>query len=386
MKLGVEVLLEQQISLLAGKRIGLVTNHTGVDSQLRSTADLLHQHPQIGLAALFGPEHGVRGAAPAGEHVASGTDPVTGLPVYSLYGETRRPTKDMLAGIDTLVYDIQDIGVRYFTYPNTLAYCMEAAKEHGLSVVVLDRPNPLGGVAVEGGLVRPGFRSFVGLHPMPVRHGMTTGELARWFNRNIHCDLTVISMEGWRRSMWWPQTELPWVPMSPGTTGIDMATLYGGTCLIEGTTLSEGRGTAKPFEQVGAPWVDGRALADHLNSLDLPGLRCRPVYFTPTASKHKGELCHGVQIHVLEHRRVQAVALGLRLIKALRDLHPDRFQWLPPAKEGGPFFFDLLAGTDAWRLALEAGAPVSEVTAGWADEQKPFLREREGALDPTYAN
>lgn len=379
-KLGVEVLLERQIGLLAGKNVGLITNHTGLDSQLRSTADLLHRHPQVNLVALFGPEHGVRGAAGAGESVASDTDPVTGLPTYSLYGATKRPTPEMLSGIDMLVYDIQDIGVRYYTYPNTLAHCMEAAKELGLAVAVLDRPNPLGGEIVEGGIVRPEFRSFVGMHPMPVRHGMTIGELARWYNREIGCDLTVVPMAGWRRSMWWDETGLPWVPMSPGTTGLDMATLYGGTCLMEGTTLSEGRGTAKPFEQVGAPWVDGPGLADRLNSLDLPGVRCRPVYFTPTASKHKGELCQGVQIHVMEHKRVEAVALGLHLVRALRQQNPERFEWLPPVKADGPHFFDLLAGTDAWRLLLEAGAPVAAIMAGWAAEQAPFLEERKRAL------
>ncbi|HWI66080.1 MAG TPA: DUF1343 domain-containing protein [Symbiobacteriaceae bacterium] len=379
-RLGLEVLLDVQLPLLRGRRVGLVTNHTGVDRLFRSTVDLLHQHPEVNLVALYGPEHGIRGAAAAGEKVGSERDPITGLPVHSLYGATQRPTREMLAGLDVLVYDIQDIGVRYYTYPYTLAYCMEAAKEVGLPVVVLDRPNPIGGELVEGNILDPAFASFVGLYPLPVRHGMTIGELARWFNQTVGCDLTVVPMQGWNRSLWWDETGIPFVPMSPNSTGVDMATLYGGTCLFEGTNLSEGRGTTKPFEQVGAPWVDGRRLAAVLNDLNLPGVRFRSVYFTPTFSKHRDQPCQGVQVHILDRKAVRAPELGLHMVKAIRDLHPAEFAFLEPYREGGRRFFDLLAGTDAWRLALEAGATVPDIAAGWAAQQAPFLAARANAL------
>lgn len=376
-KLGLEALLEHQLHLIRGRRVGLITNHTGVDSLLRSTVDLFHRHPDIQLAALYGPEHGIRGAAAAGEHVGSETDPVTGVPVFSLYGASKKPSPEMLAGVDVLVCDIQDIGVRYYTYPYTLAYCMEAAKEQGLPVVVLDRPNPIGGESVEGNILDMAWSSFVGLYPLPVRHGMTLGELARWFNLQIGCDLTVVPMSGWRRSMWWDETGLPFVPMSPNTTGLDMATLYAGTCLIEGTTLSEGRGTAKPFEQIGAPWIDGYRLAEAMNQLDLPGVRFRPVHFIPTASKHKDQPCEGVQVHVLDQRAVHAVETGLHLLRTIRELWPDRFAWLPPFKPGARLFIDLLAGTDEWRKALDAGTPVADIVASWQPEQAAFLTQRE---------
>jgi uncharacterized protein YbbC (DUF1343 family) len=379
-RLGIERLLDSQLDLLRGQRIGLITNHTGVDSQLRSTVDLFHQHPEINLVALYGPEHGIRGAAAAGELVSSDRDPVTGLPVFSLYGNTKKPSAEMLAGVDTLLFDIQDIGVRYYTYPYTLAYCMEAAKEHGLRMIVPDRPNPLGGAVVEGNVLNPAFASFVGMYPLPVRHGLTIGELARWFNLRIGCDLTVVPMEGWSRSMWWDETGIPFVPMSPNTTGLDMALLYGGTCLIEGTNLSEGRGTTKPFEQVGAPFIDGRRLADAMNGLNLPGVLFRPVYFTPTFSKFEKQQCQGVQVHVVDRNAVRTVELGLHLVKTIHDLWPDQFQFLPPYREGGRPFFDLLAGTDAWRYGLEAGVSVETFTRSWADQQEPFLAERASLL------
>lgn len=373
---GLSVLLSQRLDLVRGRRVGLVTNHTGVTPDLEHGADALLR-AGVQVVALFGPEHGVRGDVPAGEPVASATDPATGLPVYSLYGETRRPTPAMLQGVDVLVVDLQDIGIRYYTYPYTMAYVMQAAAAQGIPCIVLDRPNPLGGVAVEGPVLDPAFSSFVGLYPIPVRHGLTLGELALLFNRRfgIGCDLAVVPMAGWRREMVWEDTGLPFVPMSPNTTGPDMAFLYGGTCLVEGTNLSEGRGTAKPFEWVGAPWVDGAALARELNGRGLPGVRARPVFFTPLASKHAGQRCQGVQLHVLDRGALRPVALGLHLLDACRRLWPDRFAFLDP-QPGERRFFDLLMGTDQVRRQLEAGVPVEEIAAGWRQGEEEFRRLR----------
>ena len=376
---GLEVLLAEGEPALTGRRVGLVTNHTAVDRRLRSVIDLLHQSSWVELVALFGPEHGVRGDAQAGVEVGAATDARTGLPVHSLYGETQRPTAEMLSGLDALVFDIQDVGVRYATYVSTMAYAQEAAAGVGLPFVVLDRPNPLTGRRVEGGILDPALASFVGVHPVPVCHGLTVGELARLFAAEHGWPPpAAVSMRGWRRAHWFDATGLPWVQPSPNLPTLDSVTLYPGTCLIEGTNASEGRGTTRPFEYVGAPWLDPFELAAELDRRHLPGVAFRPAFFTPTFSKHAGQRCGGVQVHVTDRQALQPVRLGLHLLHAIRGLDPAAFAW----REGqaGGFFVDLLLGSDRPRQLLDDGAAVDDITAGWEtdvrafeDRRRPFL-------------
>ena len=372
---GLEVFLANGLPDLAGSRIGLITNQTGVDRRFTSTVDLLRASHHIQLAALFGPEHGVRGEAQAGVKVGGATDPRTGLPVYSLYGDTRRPTAEMLDGLDALMIDLQDVGVRYATYISTMAYAQGAAAAAGLPFVVLDRPNPLSGGHIEGSLLDPAFASFVGVHPLPVRHGMTMGELARLFaaEHGYSAPLVVV-MHGYSRAQWYDQTGLPWVGPSPNLPALDSVTLYPGTCLIEGTNLSEGRGTTRPFELIGAPWIDPFQLAGELERRRLPGwVDFRPAYFTPTFSKHAQAVCGGVQIYILDREAARPVELGLHLLHALRGLAPDAFAW----REGDSrFFIDLLLGSDRPRRSLDAGAEVAEVMSGWIEEIEAFERRR----------
>ena len=375
-KLGIEVLLEQRLDLLRGRRVGLVTNATGLDSELRSDVDRFAAHPDFTLVALFGPEHGVRGDVQAGDHVASARDAATGLPVHSLYGEHREPTPAMLDGIDVLVFDIQDVGTRFYTYPYTLAGVMRAAKRAGIPVVVADRPDPLGGVRVEGPVLDPALASFVGQFPIPIRHGMTLGELATLFNTafGIGADLHVVAMQGWRRGDEPLRGALPWVPPSPNMPTPDTALVYPGMGLLEGTNVSEGRGTTRPFETVGAPWVDAPALAARLNAMGLPGVRFRPTWFTPTFSKHAGQACAGVQLHVTDRNTFRPVRTGLAVLKALHDQHPKDFAFL----SGEPPFFDRLAGVGDLRAAIERGDALDAIEAGWQPGLAKFeaLRRR----------
>lgn len=375
---GLDVLLNERLDLIAGRRIGLVTSPSSIDRDLVGSVERIRQHREVRLVALFGPEHGVRGMAQAGDHVASAVDPITGLPEHSLYGKTRRPTPEMLAGLDALVYDLQDIGVRYYTYLGTLIYVMQAAAEHGLPVIVLDRPNPLNGVTVEGNILDMAHMSFVGIAPLPVRHGLTLGELAHLANDQfaIGCALTIVPMSGWQRSMWFDETGLPFVPPSPNLPTLDAVTLYPGTCLIEGTNLSEGRGTTRPFEYIGAPWLDADALAQDLNRRNLPGVRFRPVHFVPTISKHQGQPCHGIHVYVTDRRALRAVDTGLHLLEAVQRESGDAFTWVEPFHEGGSHFIDLLAGGDGLRQHLDAGRPIVEVCAAWADEARQFEHTR----------
>lgn len=373
---GIDILLDNHLDLLQGQRVGIVTNQTGLTAGLESTADILCHQPGINVTALFGPEHGLRGDVPAGVHVAGEVDPATGLPVYSLYGETRKPTPEMLANVDVLIFDMQDSGARFYTYTWTLAHCMEAAARDGKWLIVLDRPNPLTGLAVEGGVVHPGHESFVGLYPTATRHGLTHGEIALWLKgrHGIDCDLTVIPMEGWRRSMWWEETGLPFVPMSPNTNSMEMLALYPGTCFIEGTNLSEGRGTAMPFQLFGAPWLEERAVVAELQQRELPGVLFRPAYFTPLTSKHQGEFCRGVQIHVTDRNALKPVALGAHIVDVCRRLHPEQFRWV---SYGVNLLrpIDRLTGSDRLAKALEAGEPVEAVLAEWELEAARFAAE-----------
>lgn len=347
-KNGIDV-IDRYSHLFEGKRIGLVTGPTGLNKRMESTIDLFKQ--RFDLRALYSPEHGVRGNVQAGVHVDTYTDDRTGVPVYSLYGKNRKPSKEMLEAIDVLVMDIQDIGSRYYTYLYTLSYCMQACAEQGITFAYLDRVNPLGGLEVEGGILDTQFSSFVGMHPITPRYGLTAGELARLFNTEYKfgCKLEIVPIEGWTRDMYLQDTDLLWVNPSPNMTSMDAAVLYNGTCLFEGTNLSEGRGTTKPFEMIGAPWIDAFELARRMNAFNLAGVLFRPVFFEPTFSKHKGQLCGGIQAHITDHRAIRPVEVGLRLLYAIMDLD-DRFEWLPPASENGHYFIDLLTGGTDVRL------------------------------------
>ena len=354
---GVEVLLDDQKELLKGKKVGLITNPTGIDSKLNSIVDLLYNDPDIELTALFGPEHGVRGDAQAGSYVEFYIDEKTGLPVYSLYGQTKKPTPEMLENVEVLLFDIQDVGTRHYTYIYTMAYAMEAAKENNIPIVVLDRPNPQGGLSVDGPVLEPEAASFIGLYPIPTKHGMTIGELANFFNEEfeIGADLTVVKMKGWKRSMDYDDTGLPFVLPSPNMPTVSTTIVYPATGLIEGTNLSEGRGTTKPFELIGAPYINSTDLAAELNSLSLPGVKFRAASFTPTFSKHAGKLSHGVEIYVTDREEFDAIPTGLHIIKTIHDMYPNDFQFLSNN------FFDKLIGNDWVRPMILEGASVAEI-------------------------
>lgn len=379
-RLGIEVFLDTHKAILAGKRAGLITHPAGVDHDLVSTVERLHA--AVHLVRLFGPEHGLRGEAQAGDYVSSYTDSLTGLPVFSLYGDTRKPTPDMLDGLDVLIFDMQDAGVRFFTYLSTLAYVMQAAAESGLPLIVLDRPAPLNGLRVEGPVLDLQYTSFVGIYPIPLRYGMTIGEMARLFNGtfDIGCDLTVIPMEGWRRGLWLNNTDMPFVPASPNLPTLDSLTLYPGTCLIEGTNISEGRGTTRPFEYIGAPWINGEHLAHTLNHLNLPGVRFRPIYFVPTFSKYAGELCTGVQVYVTNRDELRPVEVGLHLIQKIKALHPDQFAWRDAWQAGEHRPIDLLTGGHQVREHLDAGGSIADLAASWEADSQTFREMREAFL------
>ena len=374
--LGCERLFDDRFDLIAGMRVGLITNPSGVDRQLRTTADRLHETDGVELAALFGPEHGIRGQAADGVHVVSTTDARTGVPLHSLYGPQRQPDDAMLAGLDLILFDMQDVGVRFYTYLYTMSLAMEACAGRGLPFVVLDRPNPVGGDALEGNLLDPAFASFVGRYPIPVRYGLSIGELATLFNETfaIGVELVVVEMRDWHRASYWDATGLPWTPPSPNMPAVDTAVLYPGTCFLEGTNVSEGRGTSKPFEQVGSPFIDGHKMADHLNDLDLPGCRFRPVHFQPSQGKYDGEDCQGVQVHVTDRASLPPVRTGLEMVSAVRQLWPEEFAWRVP--DGGIHNFDSLAGSDAIRKAIDAGTPVVDILESDRVEQEAFLRTR----------
>ncbi|MCY4146823.1 MAG: DUF1343 domain-containing protein [Chloroflexi bacterium] len=377
--LGLEVFLRECLDLAAGKRAALLACPSSIDSQLRSSRERLHAESAVNLVALFGPEHGLRGAAQAGSPVQNARDPLTNLPVHSLYGQTHTPTPAMLRGIDIILIDLPDGGARFYTYLATALNVLRAAAESGSEVVLLDRPAPLGGARVEGPVLRSAWRSFVGPFELPVRYGMTIGEVARLVNAaEIGCDLTVVPMRGWRRDMTYADTGLPFVPSSPNLPTPEAMLLYPGACLLEGTNLSEARGTTKPFEYFGAPWIHAEELAAALNGLGLAGLRFRPVYFVPTFSKHQDELCAGVQIYMLDRETAQPVAAMLHVLQAIKMRYADDFAWREAWQAGAPPPIDLLYGSDDLRLAIDAGRPVDELIAGWQDDLRAFeaLRAR----------
>lgn len=377
---GLEVAAAQQFAFLKGKRVGAICNPTAVDGEFRHLADLLRAAPGVTLAALFGPEHGVRGAAQDMIGVDSDRDPKTGVPVHSLYGKTfdsLKPAPESLNGLDALVFDIQDVGARYYTFVYTMALCMEAAARAKIPFFVLDRPNPIGLELVEGNTVHAGFKSFVGLYPIATRHGMTAGELARYFNveHGIGCELTVIACEGLKRSMLWSDMGLHFIPPSPNMPTVDTALVYPGMCLVEGTNLSEGRGTTKPFELFGAPWVDPEAYAEALNAEKIPGVKFRPLHFLPTFHKHAQKDCGGVMIHVTDPRTFQPVRVGAAaMLHAWRQGHERGFKWRTEKYEfvDDVLAIDLLFGTDTVRKGIEAGRELDACLAGFDADLAQF--------------
>ena len=384
-KLGLEVLLTEQISRLRDARVGLICNPATVDHAFRHAADLFHAHPEINLTALFGPQHGIRGETQDNMiEWQSFRDARTGVMAYSLYGETRKPTAEMLTDLDVLVFDVPDVGTRVYTFIYTMALAMQAAKEAGKRVVILDRPNPINGIGIEGDLLERGHESFVGMYPIPMRHGMTVGELARMFNEafGIGCELTVVPMQGWWRAAWFNETDAPWVMPSPNIPTPDTAVVYPGMVYVEGTTLSEGRGTTRPFEIVGVPAADAFELAAALNGLSLPGVYFRPHSFQPTFQKHAGALCHGVQLHVTDRESFKPVITGIAFIKLMRDLYPAGFDWQEKPYEYafGRVSFDVIAGTLRLREQIESGVSVADIAASWQADERSFAEQRKPYL------
>ena len=370
---GVEVLISDSLHLVSGKRVGLITNQTGIDRSGRSDIDILADHPEITLAALYAPEHGIRGEERAGAAIESGVDERTGVAIHSLYGDTRKPTSDMLKGVDVLVFDMQDVGARYYTYVSTMALAMEAAGEHNVPFLVLDRPNPIRGDVVQGNILNPSYKTFVGMYEVPIRHGMTPGELARMYVGafGISVDLAVVPVEGWKRDMTFDDTNLPWVPPSPNMPNLASALAYPGTCLFEGTPISVGRGTDKAFQWIGAPWLDGPALAEALNEYEIDGVSFEPVKFTPRNAgdrKFEGVNVEGVRL-IAQSTDYDASRAGVAMLMETYRVSRENWEWYEA-------HFDRLAGTDALRLGLVSNASFEELVSGWDAGVSEFESDR----------
>jgi uncharacterized protein YbbC (DUF1343 family) len=361
--------------LFKGKRLGIIANHTSYDSEGKYIVDVLRAMEGVRVVALFSPEHGLRGLEEAGKKVGNETDPVSGLPVYSLFGSISKPTPQMLADVDVLVFDIQDIGARFYTYLYTMSLAMEAAAENHKRFVVLDRPNPINGTQIEGPVLDPKFATFVGLYPIPVRYGQTIGELARmingegWLAKGVKADLTVVPLTGWWRRMWFDQTGLRFIKPSPNMPDVETAALYPSLCLLEGTNVSEGRGTPKPFRQFGAPWIDPNTLATKLNSLNLPGVRFVATSFTPTSSKFQSQKCPGVEILITDRTRLEPFWTGVQIVNELHHLYPTQFKWNEKHS-------DRLCGTATIREAITAQKSLQPLKTIWASECKTFDQTR----------
>jgi len=370
LSVGLENLLGEKIELLRGARVGLVCNQASVDHGLQHAADLFHSNPDIELTALFGPQHGIRGDVQDNMiETAHAVDRLTETPIYSLYSETRVPTEEMLKDVDVLVFDMQDVGCRIYTFNYTMANCMRAARRFGKRVIVCDRPNPIGGLSVAGNVLDPEYASFVGQFPLPTRHGMTTGELAGMFNNhfNINCELEVVPMKGWSRDCWLDETDAPWVMPSPNMPTVDAAAVFPGTVHFEGTQLSEGRGTTRPFELIGAPYIVPEHYAAHLNAIGFPGVYFRSCVFQPTFQKHAGVSCGGVQVHVTNREAFEPVVAGIAMVKTAFDMYGEDFHWkIPPYEyvyDRNPF--DVIAGTNEIREAFERGDSLESIQASW---------------------
>ncbi|GGH63833.1 hypothetical protein GCM10008014_41620 [Paenibacillus silvae] len=378
-KTGVDVLAEGGAHpwLSGGARIGLVTNPTGITANFISTVDVCAGLADARLTALFACEHGLAGELQAGVPFADSEHPRYGIPVYSLYGTHKKPLPFMLADVDTVLFDIQDVGVRYYTYASTLFQMMEACSEAGKRLLVLDRPNPLGGIEVEGGVLEQGYESFVGAWTTSIRTGMTIGELALLVNAEHPepCSLQVLAMEGWRRRMTFAETGLPWMMPSPNMPTVDTVRAYAGTCLFEGTNVSEGRGTTRPFEWIGAPWINGEQLAEAMQSHGLQGVHFHPMYMTPAFSKHAGKLCGGVRIFVTDEKQFRSVETGLLLLHEIAAGYAEQFEWLEPPRKGSRYFIDLLTGSAEVREVIGDPDRLSRLMKVWR-EQEQIWRER----------
>ncbi len=384
-KLGLEKILDEQKGLLKNLRLGLICNQASVDHKFQHAADLFFEHSELNLVALFGPQHGIRGDV-QDNMIETGheIDKKTGLPIYSLYSETRKPTGAMLENLEAIVFDLQDVGCRVYTFIYTMANAMKSCAEFGKKMFVLDRPNPLNGVSVEGNLLECGHESFVGQFPIPMRHGLTVGELAQLFNQEfgINCDLEVVTMNRWAREDFYDETDSPWVMPSPNMPTNDTAIVFPGTVYLEGTQISEGRGTTRPFEIVGAPFIDAQKLADILISYDLPGVIFRPTQFLPTFQKHMGKICGGVFLHIIERELFEPVVTGLAIVKTIFDLYPNEFKWKEPPYEyvfdRNPF--DVIGGTIQTRQLIEKGSNINDIKNSWQKDVKNFLELRKKYL------
>lgn len=379
------LLIDPTKYIRSGERIGLICNQASVTSTFEYTADLFFSHPEISLTALFGPQHGIRGDVQDNMiETGHGVDRKTGLPVYSLYSETREPTDEMLSEIDVLVFDLQDIGGRVYTFIYTMANAMKACARLGKRFVVLDRPNPINGESIEGNLLKPGHESFVGQFSIPMRHGMTVGELARLFNDHfgIGCELEVVEMKGWERAWFLDEVDTPWVMPSPNMPTVETALVFPGTVYLEGTEVSEGRGTTRPFELAGAPFIEPDGFAEHLNSYGLPGVYFRSTVFMPNFQKFSGQACGGVFVHVTNRDEFRPVITGVAVIKAVLDLYKDQFQWKQTAYEyefdRNPF--DVIAGNRELRGMVEGGASLGEISSSWMSDEAGFREIREEHL------
>ncbi|MBA3632852.1 MAG: DUF1343 domain-containing protein [Acidobacteria bacterium] len=384
-KLGLERVLVEQVNLLKGLRVGLVCNPASVNHRFQHAADLFHENLNINLTTLFGPQHGIRGDVQDNmietSHII---DSQTKIPIYSLYSETRQPTEEMLSGIDALVFDLQDVGCRVYTFIYTMANCMRACTEYGKKMFVLDRPNPINGVDIEGNLLEIGHESFVGMYPIPMRHGLTVGELAQLFNTNfeLHCELEIITMNGWSREDYYDETDAPWAMPSPNMPTVDSAVVFPATVYFEGTQISEGRGTTRPFEIIGAPYINAQEYADALTSLELSGVIYRPINFLPTFQKFANENCGGVFLHVTDREVFEPVITGLAMIKTIFDLYPNDFKWKNPPYEyvydRNPF--DVIAGTTKIREFFEQKRGIQKIKNSWQKDLKEFYKTREKYL------
>src|SRR5437588_7089710 len=381
-KLGLERLLTEKIDLLRGAQVGLVCNQASVDHNFRHAADLFHEHPDLNLTALFGPQHGIRGDVQDNMiETAHARDRKTGIRIYSLYSETREPTEEMLGDVDVIVVDLQDVGTRIYTFMYTMANCMRAAKKFGKKVIACDRPNPIGGTQIEGVVLDPEFASFVGQFPIATRHGMTMCELGRLFNDEfgIGCDFETVTMEGWSREFWYDETDGPWVLPSPNMPTVDSASVFPGSVHLEGTQMSEGRGTTRPFELVGAPYIDADKFADELAKLNLSGVTFRSCVFLPTFQKHAGKACGGVQIHVTDRATFEPAFTGIAIVKQAFDMYRDDFRWKDPPYEyeydRNPF--DVITRPSKVREAFERGESLHQLKEHWQSSLAEFERVRE---------